>query len=146
MSEGVSSSLNGQLEYVIELYRNQSWCRCTFDDSRVQEGNASVNFQFGNARGNSCEHCLPAWCVTLYQEIDTLGKSIGRGSFSWSYDQDKSSLQRCVILSKTKSIEKVLFKFLFFQNLSNSLAKVIWSRFMARISLLWENFPDFMKC
>ena len=37
-----------------------------------------------------------------------IGKSIGRVSISWSCDQEKS---RCVILSQTKNIEKVLFKF-----------------------------------
>ena len=48
----------------------------------------------------------------VYQEINTLCKSIGRVSFSWSFDQEKSSLHRCIILSQTKNIEKVLFKFL----------------------------------
>ena len=52
--------------------------------------------------------------MTLHQEIDTLRKSIGRVWFSWSYDQKKSTLCKCVILSQIENIENLLFKFLSF--------------------------------
>ena len=44
----------------------------------------------------------------VYQEIYTPRKSIERLLFSWSYDQEKHNLHKCVILSQTKNIEKVL--------------------------------------
>ena len=34
---------------------------------------------------------------------------------AWSYNQEKCNLHKCVILSQTKNIEKVLFKFLLWE-------------------------------
>ena len=39
---------------------------------------------------------------------------IGKFIFPKQYDQEKCNLHKCIILSKTKTIEKVMFKFLFF--------------------------------
>ena len=78
----------------------------------------------------------------VYQEIDTLRKSIGRVPLSWSYDQENGSLCKFKILSQTENIERYclsffLGEFVHLFVLFSSLSKVIWSRFMARFSLLW---------
>ena len=63
------------------------------------------------------------------------------------------SLCKCVVLSHTKNIKKVLFKFLWSGGGRNLFTYLFYldflrpsslSRFMAKLSLLWYNFPDFM--
>ena len=69
---------------------------------------------------------------------------IGKFIFPEQYDQEKCNLHKCIILSQTKTIEKVMFKFLFFEKLftylfylnflkPSSLSKVIWYKFMPRL-------------
>ena len=39
---------------------------------------------------------------------------VGKFIFPEQYDQEKCNLQKCVILSQTKTNEKIMFKFPFF--------------------------------